>query len=441
MGVDRADSRHRQRSARRRAFVAACAIAVVRSGLRRARKRRHGVARRELEHRDYRWEGAGRRCDRRRHRFRGHRSGDRDRRGRRRSFARGRLLVFGPNRSGGRLESSKIFAKRFMERHGVPTARAAVVHSLDGANKALDDWKSAASSSKPTDLPPAKASSCARCRGSPRGARRLVYGTIASRAAAPTFCWRKGSKGVKSAFLRSCDGRAMVPIAAACDYKRAGDGDTGPNTGGMGAYSPPHGFPDDLVRSSSRTNFVADAARTACGRRRVYRRPLLRLDVDDDGPTSSSSTFASATPKLKCSMPRIGGDFCGAAQSAADGAMDLSLSTLSAEACVGIVFATPDYPRSSTPLSGLNGDVTLPDGCRVFWGASQLVDGTVNTAGGRVLTVMGLGNDLAQARSSAYAAVKAALPSSRHQCVDLSNGYRGAGFRVTLSESKVTRRI
>ena len=69
------------------------------------------------------------------------------------------LAVFGPNRSAGRLESSKIFAKRFMERHAIPTAKAVIVHSLDGARSALDDWQAGVSSSKPTASPPAKASS------------------------------------------------------------------------------------------------------------------------------------------------------------------------------------------------------------------------------------------------------------------------------------------
>jgi phosphoribosylamine--glycine ligase len=86
--------------------------------------------------------------------------------------------------------------------------------------------------------------------------------------------------------------------------------------------------------------------------------------------------------------------------------MDLSLATVSGECCVGVVLATSDYPRSSTPLRGLNPDISLPDGCQAFWGASTLLDETVSSGGGRVLTVTALGERLEEARSRAYESVK-----------------------------------
>jgi phosphoribosylamine--glycine ligase len=104
-------------------------------------------------------------------------------------------------------------------------------------------------------------------------------------------------------------------------------------------------------------------------------------------------------------LPRIGGDFATLLWSVACGAMDLSAASTSHQHCVGVVLATQDYPRSNTPLQGLNPNVSLGDGCHAFWGASQLVDGGVATGGGRVLTVTALGDDLAGARSRAYVAV------------------------------------
>jgi phosphoribosylamine--glycine ligase len=86
--------------------------------------------------------------------------------------------------------------------------------------------------------------------------------------------------------------------------------------------------------------------------------------------------------------------------------MDLSLATVSRQPCVGVVLATSDYPRSSTPLRGLDANVSLPEGCQAFWGASTLVDGTVSSGGGRVLTVTALGDSLDEARSRAYDSVK-----------------------------------
>ncbi|HUN29380.1 MAG TPA: phosphoribosylglycinamide synthetase C domain-containing protein, partial [Alphaproteobacteria bacterium] len=94
-------------------------------------------------------------------------------------------------------------------------------------------------------------------------------------------------------------------------------------------------------------------------------------------------------------------------KSCAEGAMDLSLASLSDQHCVGVVLATSDYPRTSTPLQGLNPDVALGEGVQAFWGGSTLEHGTVRSSGGRVLTVSALGDDLAAARARAYDAVRA----------------------------------
>ena len=104
-------------------------------------------------------------------------------------------------------------------------------------------------------------------------------------------------------------------------------------------------------------------------------------------------------------MPRVTGDFAALLKSAADGALDLSAAAFAARACVGVVIAGEDYPRSSTPVTGLPLDVDLGLDAHVFWGGSKVEDGTVSSGGGRVLTVTGLGNDLVAARLRAYDAV------------------------------------
>jgi phosphoribosylamine--glycine ligase len=125
-----------------------------------------------------------------------------------------------------------------------------------------------------------------------------------------------------------------------------------------------------------------------------------------EGPQVIEFNARFGDPETQVLMPRIGGDFALLLDSAARGAMDLSLATVSGECCVGVVLATSDYPRSSTPLRGLNADVTLEDGCQAFWGASTLIDGTVNSGGGRVLTVTARGESLDEARTRAYASVR-----------------------------------
>ncbi|HVA27890.1 MAG TPA: phosphoribosylglycinamide synthetase C domain-containing protein, partial [Candidatus Baltobacteraceae bacterium] len=127
----------------------------------------------------------------------------------------------------------------------------------------------------------------------------------------------------------------------------------------------------------------------------------------ENGPYVIEFNARFGDPETQVLMPRIHGDFAGLLKSAADGALDMSLATLSAQACVGVVLATTDYPRTSTPLEGLNPVVSLPDGAQVFWGGSSVgADGNVRSGGGRVLTVSATGDDLETARTRAYAAVK-----------------------------------
>ncbi len=316
------------------------------------------------------------------------------------------VAVFGPNRSAGRLESSKVFAKRFMERHGVPTARAVVVHSFDAAAKALEEWRGGVV---------IKADGLAAGKG-------VVVTSGAEDARSVLADWYRHNRipgggsdvlleerleGREVSVFALADGRAMAPFAAACDYKRAGDGDTGPNTGGMGAYSPPAGFPDDLF-DRVRERILAPVLRGLLAEGEEYVGVLYcGLMWSADGPRVIEFNVRFGDPETQVLMPRIGGDFAGLLKSVAVGAMDLSLATVSEEQCVGIVLATTDYPRSNTPLHGLNADVALGEHCQAFWGSSQCADGRVETGGGRVLTVTALGDALADARSRAYDAVKA----------------------------------
>ena len=316
------------------------------------------------------------------------------------------LSVFGPNRSGGRLESSKIFAKRFMERHGVPTARAAVVHSLEGANKALDDWKSDGVVVKADGLAAGKGVVVAKDVAEARAVLAEWYTNNRIPGGGADVLLEEMLAGREISVFALCDGRAMVPFAAACDYKRAGDGDSGPNTGGMGAYSPPHGFPNDVF-DQVRERILSPMLRGLRAEGEEYIGVLYcGLMWTHDGPSVIEFNVRFGDPETQVMMPRINGDFAALLKSAADGAMDPSLATLSGKACVGVVLATPDYPRSSTPLTNLNADIALESGAQAFWGGCTLLDGKVNTPGGRVLTVTALGDHLDSARANAYRAVK-----------------------------------
>ena len=315
------------------------------------------------------------------------------------------IATFGPNRSGGRLESSKIFSKKFMERHNVPTANAVVVHSLDAALKALEAWPGACV---------LKADGLAAGKG-------VVVADDVDTARAVVADWYKHNRipgggtgllleekleGREVSLFAVCDGRAMLPLAAACDYKRAGDGDTGPNTGGMGAYSPPSGFPDDLF-DQVREKVISPVLRGLLAEGEQYVGVLYcGLMWTERGPKVIEFNVRFGDPETQVLMPRVTGDFAALLKTAAEGALDAGTAQLSEQACVGVVLATSDYPKTSTPLSGLPADIALPNGAQAFWGASAIAhDESVDVKGGRVLTVTALGEDIAAARSAAYGAV------------------------------------
>jgi phosphoribosylamine--glycine ligase len=323
------------------------------------------------------------------------------------------IAVFGPNRSSGRLESSKVYSKRFMERHGVPTARAVIVHSLEGAMKALDEWEGACVI-KADGLAAGKGVVVAPNVDAARAVLHDWYAANKIPGGGTDVLLEEKLEGREISVFAICDGRAMYPIASACDYKRAGDGDTGPNTGGMGAYSPPKGFPTDL-EDRVRERILAPVLRGLRAEGEEYVGVLYcGLMWTNDGPYVIEFNVRFGDPETQVLMPRVTGDFAALLKSAADGALDLSAASFAARACVGVVLATADYPRSSTPIEGLPLNVDLGLDAQAFWGGSSVANNTVRSGGGRVLTVTGLGDDLPAARRRAYDAVRdlaARLPS------------------------------
>ncbi|MBV9278421.1 MAG: phosphoribosylamine--glycine ligase, partial [Candidatus Eremiobacteraeota bacterium] len=294
------------------------------------------------------------------------------------------IATFGPDRSSGRIESSKIFSKRFMERHGVPTARAVVVHSLEAATAALDEW-SGACVIKADGLAAGKGVVVAPDVASARSVVRDWYEHNHLPGGGTALLLEERLEGREVSVFAVCDGRAMLPFAAACDYKRAGDGDTGPNTGGMGAYSPPHGFPKDLI-DRVREEILGPVLRGLLAESERYVGVLYcGLMWTRRGPAVIEFNARFGDPETQVLMPRVRGDFAGFLKSVADGAMDPSLTSFSEQNCVGVVIASADYPARSTPVKGLPRDVGLAEGVQAFWGGSALADGAVDAAGGRVI--------------------------------------------------------
>jgi phosphoribosylamine--glycine ligase len=315
-----------------------------------------------------------------------------------------KIATFGPGRSVGRLESSKVFSKRFMERYRIPTAKARIVHSLANAEKVLSDWRGGCV---------VKADGLAAGKGvvvTPDAASALAvlrdwYGPGGVPGGGGDVLIEERLQGREVSLFAIGDGKRFLPIGAACDYKRAGDGDTGPNTGGMGAYSPPADFPDDLYDVVQERVLDPVARGLAAEGERYVGVLYCGLMWTAKGPYVIEFNVRFGDPETQVLMPRVRGDFARLLKSAADGTIDESAASVDGGSCVGVVLATSDYPRTSTPIRDLSTDVALSEGRVAFWGASTLRNGVIDAAGGRVLTVTALGEDVATARVNAYAAV------------------------------------
>jgi phosphoribosylamine--glycine ligase len=321
------------------------------------------------------------------------------------------VAVFGPNRSAGRLESSKVFAKRFMQRYGVPTAKASVVHSLDAAVRVLDHHRGAGGIVLKADgLASGKGVVVAADLAAAKKTLADWYGAGHVPGGGSAVLIEEFLQGREVSYFALSDGEQLLPFGLACDYKRAGDGDTGPNTGGMGAYSPPRGLSEELERVV-RERILEPMQRGLIAEGERYVGALYcGLMLTDEGPTVIEFNARFGDPEAQVLVPRIDGDFARLLHSAATGALDPEAAGFSEKACVGVVLATGGYPATATPLRGLPVELEVPEACRIFWGASTLRDGRADSAGGRVLTVTATDLDVGRARTRAYDAIRALAP-------------------------------
>jgi phosphoribosylamine---glycine ligase len=299
---------------------------------------------------------------------------------------RGGVPVFGPSAASARIEGSKAFAKEMLERAGVPTARALPVARPPCVVKAdgLASGKGVFVCMDDDELQAALAEVRAL------GTRVLIEELL---------------EGEELSVFAVCDGRRAVPLAAARDFKRARDGDAGPNTGGMGAFSPVPGSPliDRLVAEIHRPVLAELAARDAPFSGLLYAGLMLTAD----GPRVLEFNCRFGDPETQAVLPLISSDLLPVLAEAAAGDLGSSPVELSGDAAVTVVMAAKDYPASGdsgSPIAGIEEATEL--GALIFHAATAERDHTLVTSGGRILGVTGVGPDFAAARELAYAAVE-----------------------------------
>jgi len=315
-------------------------------------------------------------------------------------------LVYGPGADGARLEGSKAWMKEVVAAAGVPTARHA---AFDEIEPALVFLRSLA--------PPyvVKTDGLAAGKGvlvteSLVDAEEDVKAKLAGvsfGAAGRTIVIEEGMTGPELSVFAVCDGTNAVALAPAQDFKRALDGDRGPNTGGMGAYSPvafaPPALVDDVIERFVHPTLAALRARGIDYRGTLY----AGLMLTPDGPKLVEYNVRFGDPEAQVVLPRLTSDLADLLAAAAAGAVGSTAAvTFTDDAAVCVVAASPGYPddpQTGLPIDGL--DAVL-DGAVVFCaGVGETADGRLVTAGGRVLDVVGFGPTVAAARARAYAGI------------------------------------
>ena len=311
------------------------------------------------------------------------------------------IRSFGPTAAAARLEGSKAFCKEVMGAAGVPTALYTVVQDAQAGLDAIERYPVVI---KADGLAAGKGVIIAQDEEQAREALHQLL--VERRFDTRQVVVEEHLEGEELSLLALCDAQRAVPLASAQDYKRIYDGDQGPNTGGMGSYSPVPAVDDARAREICQT--VHQPVLDELARRGIAFQGMLYagLMMTAEGPRVLEFNVRFGDPETQALLPRLRSDLLNALEAATvpGGLADVELDW-SAEMAVSVVLASAGYPTSSSSGDVIRGLDRVPAGVHVTHAGTALnADGEVVTAGGRVMNVTGLGADAASAREAAYAA-------------------------------------
>ena len=316
--------------------------------------------------------------------------------------------VFGPAADAAKLEGSKSWAKDVMASGGIPTARAATCSRVDDAVAFIDELGGAAVV-KADGLAAGKGVTVAGDRDTAVRAVRDCLEDRAFGAAGARVVIEELLTGPEVSAFALVDGDAIVPLAFGQDFKRVGDGDTGPNTGGMGAYSPVP-LVEAAMQDRIWSDIVGGTVQALRDRGVVYSGLLyVGLMLTADGPKVLEYNCRFGDPETQVVIPRLSTDLADLLEAGATGRLADVKATSSPEAAVTVVMASGGYPgayRTGVAISGLE-DAERIEGVTVFHAGTSIDDGRVVTAGGRVLAATAIGATIGAARDRAYRAAAA----------------------------------
>jgi phosphoribosylamine--glycine ligase len=344
------------------------------------------------------------------------------------AFAARGLACFGPRRAPAQLEGSKAFTKEFLRRHGIPTARSATFTAasfdagwLKGQRVPLVVKASGLAAGKGVVIAATAAEALAAVESMFAG----QFGAAGREVVVEEFL-----QGEEASFIVMADGRHILPLASSQDHKRLEDGDRGPNTGGMGAYSPAPVVTPDLHARIMR-EVIEPAVRGLAAEGMPYTGFLYAgIMVAPDGtPNVLEFNCRLGDPETQPVLMRLESDLTLLCEAALAGRLDGVRAAWDTRAALGVVMAAAGYPeraRQGDPIEGLEQAARLPG--KIFHAGTQLKKGQVVTHGGRVLCAVGLGASVRAARSEAYALVNSVRWAGMQ--------YRGdIGYRAVARES------
>ena len=321
------------------------------------------------------------------------------------AFQEARLKIFGPTQAAAQLESSKDFAKQFMVRHGIPTARHATFESAEEA-RAYVQKQGAPIVIKADGLAAGKGVVVATSKEEALAAVDSMMSGGRLGAAGRRVVIEEFMEGEEASFIVMSDGTHVLPLATSQDHKRLRDGDQGPNTGGMGAYSPAPIVTPQMHARVMREIILPTVQGMAKDGMPFVGFLYAGLMIGKDGqPRTVEFNCRLGDPEAEPIIVRLKSDLLELVERALDGKLDGANPEWDRRAALGVVLAAhgyPDEPRKGDRIEGL--PKPQPD-CRVFHAGTRLEGKTPVTSGGRVLCVTALGDSVKMARARAYATV------------------------------------
>ena len=309
------------------------------------------------------------------------------------------MRVFGPRQAAAQLETSKAFAKQFMGRHEIPTAMYAVCGTLAEVEAALAGF---------AERVVVKADGLAAGKGVVLCATHAeAYAAAAEMlvVAGAQVVLEETLEGPEISYFAVCDGHRAVTLAFAQDHKRVGEGDTGPNTGGMGAYST-----DDLVTPVEAAWMLESVAQRVVDGMRAEGMPFTGVlftgfIMTADGPKVLEFNTRFGDPETEAIVLRLESELLDLMEAAVDGRVGEVAIRLKPGASACVIAASGGYPGAYTSGKVISGLGQAPDGVEIFHAGTAFREGEVVTAGGRVLAIAAAGGDLAEALGRVYGAM------------------------------------